>query len=444
MLDHFKISFIKFFDFFHILIFKTEMGVGTKNFLKNIGYTTLGNIGYTFFLFFVNLVAVRVLGPEEYGKYILISSIIGFLEIPMFMGLQTSITKYLPENYKDENKRNSIMATAFWGISGFTFLSTLFFLVFRKYFSGIFGLPILFFIFSVVYSVLNVFQIVAGAVLKGLHEFKKLAILQVIYAAIIFVSFFTIFLIAKSKTYHVYIFSIMIGLFTYFLYFFITNYRKLFFSFFNKRWFKVLLNYGGLNVLNSFSWFFISSSDRFFINKFSSTTAVGIYAVYTGASMILINKGFSPFLGVFFPTVSAIDNKSEINYKLNKLIKIFFLPFIIINFILMFLMFKVYGEKYPVNFFWFLIFSLNAILYAVSQVKWNLIFSNGISALKVYAKCSFLGAVISLILNYFFIKIFGILGAIMSATVVSTFFLISASFWFKKTLSSSRDKKLVL
>jgi len=443
MLENLKISIIKFLDFFHIIIFKTRMGVGTKNFLKNIGYTTFGNIGYTFFLFFVNLVAVRVLGPEEYGKYILVASITSFLEIPMFMGIQTSITKYLPESYKDSEKRMKIMSTAFWSIASFIFLSTLFFFIFKNFFSSIFGLPEVLFIFSLIYSILNVFQILAGSVLKGLHEFKKLAFLQVFYAIIIFISFFVIFFVTELKTYHLYIYSILIGLIFYIFYFFLTNYRNFLIEFFDKQYFKILLKYGWLNVLNSFSWFVIFSSDKFFINKFTGTMSVGIYAVYSSASMILINKGFSPFLGVFFPTVSAISNKSEINYRLNKLIKILFFPFLIINFFLMYIMFKIYGTKYPINFFWFILFSSCAVLYAISQIKWNLIISSGMNALKSYAKYSFLGAIFNLGLNYFLIKKYGIWGAALTNLLVSLFFLLSASFWLKNHTIYKEDEKLV-
>lgn len=431
MIEQLKMFTLKFLNFFHLLIFKTEMGEITKNFVKNISYTTLGSIGYTFFLFFVNIAAVRVLGPEEYGKYILILSVMGFLEIPMFLGLSSSLMKYLPEA-DDEKNKLAVIATSFWIIFISTVISTLSFLLFKNFFASLFGLPVALFIFAILYSVINVFQLTINSVLRGLHEFKKMAILQVVFAASIFVSFFTLLIYSGDKTFRLYVWSIVIGSVIYSLYYLITNYKKFSLFNFDKNKLKILLNYGLLTVLNLISWFFISNTDRFFINKFISTSAVGIYAVYTGASMIIISKGLSPFLGVFFPTVSGMNNKLEINSKLNKLIKVGVIPFFAVNFILMYLMFLIYGNKYPVNFVWFLFFSISAILYAVAQVKWNLIFSQGTAALKTYAWCSLAGAVFSLVLNYVFIRRFGIAGALGASIFVSLFFLLTASVYLYK------------
>ncbi len=431
MIERLKTLTLKILNFFHLLIFKTEMGEITKNFVKNISYTTLGSIGSTFFLFFVNIAAVRVLGPEEYGKYILISSAIGFLEIPMFLGLSASLMKYLPEAMDKESKL-TVIATSFWMILAFTFVSVLIFLFFKSFFSSLFGLSITIFVFAILYGAVNVFQLEINSILRGLHEFKKLAVLQILFAASIFVSFFLLLFFSGDKTFRLYVWSIVIGSIVYSLYYLITNRRQ--FSLFNVdiNKFRTLLSYGFLTVLNLISWFFISNSDRFFINKFENTAAVGVYAVYVGASMIIINKGLSPFLGVFFPTVSGMSNKLEINSKLNKLLKIGVGPFLVVNFFLMYIMFKIYGSKYPVNFVWFLFFSINAILYTIGQIKWNLIFSQGTKALKTYALYSFVGAAAILVLNFLFIPKFGIAGALGSSIFVSLFLLVTASVYLGK------------
>lgn len=420
-----KSKTIKILNWFHIRIFGAEMGGGTRTFAKNIGYTVLGNLGTTAFLFIVNIVAVRTLGPTEYGKYILILSVVNFLTIPMLMGMHTSAMKYLPE-HKDPADRAEIISTSFWAVIVFTLVLSVIFYFSGPFLSSILGLPVLIFLSAILYSILLSIEGISGAILKGLHAFRKLAIFGVINAATIFITFFILFFFWEDRTYKLYIYSILAGLLAFSAIVITQNIKNLSLSLFNMNKLKLLLKYGILGISTSFSWFIITTVDRFMLNKFTNTEAVGIYAVYIGTSSIIIGRFFSLFLTVFFPTVAGVTYKLEINKKINKLIKIGAIPYLVINCLLIFIMFKIYGADYPFNLFLALMFSVSVMLYNILHLKWNLLNSSGAKLLSIFSKYSFVGAVVSLVLNYFLINQFGIYGALFTSLFIYTCLFILA------------------
>lgn len=104
----------RIFNYTHRTLFHSDPGAGTRAFFKNMGFAGVGALGSTLFLFAVNTVAVRVLGPAEYGNYILLLSAANFMVIPMGLGLQVSLMKYVPRTAGGSLMRATTIATAFW------------------------------------------------------------------------------------------------------------------------------------------------------------------------------------------------------------------------------------------------------------------------------------------------------------------------------------------
>src|SRR5437660_481355 len=97
---------------FYRHIFREEMSEAVKLFFKNISYITLGTIISALLSFIFNILAGRILGPVEYGKFALVSSIALFLYIPMLPGLNTALVKYVSEK-NDFHKQSKIISTAY-------------------------------------------------------------------------------------------------------------------------------------------------------------------------------------------------------------------------------------------------------------------------------------------------------------------------------------------
>jgi O-antigen/teichoic acid export membrane protein len=88
----------------HFRIFKYTISADMKIFLSNMSYAGISSVITAFMLGILQIVAVRVLGPVEYGKVSLVFTIANFVPYLMFMGIHSGLSKYLPEKTHQSNK----------------------------------------------------------------------------------------------------------------------------------------------------------------------------------------------------------------------------------------------------------------------------------------------------------------------------------------------------
>ncbi len=418
----------RIFNYIHRLVFGSEAGAGTHVFFKNIGYTGAGAIGSTLFLFAVNTVAVRALGPLEYGKYILVLSTANFMIIPMVMGLQVSLMKHVPRTKEDSRMRATIIATAFWLVVFATAVFGIIAYAVRGYIVAWFAIPALVFIWAIPYSAILAYKEYVDGVVKGLRQFGRQAIVSVAYAGVICAIFFYLFF-AVERTFLIYVWAVMAGFFFYSLVLMAWNGARIHPSLISKSAARDLMAYGLLSLLNTPSWFIITNADKFLMNRFFDVGAVGLYAVYMSTSMIIMGRGLSFFTNVFFPTAAGISDIAAVNRKINRALAVFAVPVIALNILIMYGMFLIYGSAYPFNFFFAAVFSLSGILYSAVHIKWSMIMTRSEAALRYYGWVSLGGAIISFALNYWLIQYMGIAGAVLSAFVTYGYFLVVAAYY---------------
>lgn len=420
-----------FLEWFHRKLFRVSAGAGTRAFFKNIGYTGLGSIGATLFLFAVNTVAVRVLGPGEYGNYILVVSVSHFMALFMGIGLEVSLMKYLPRSLHDYSVRARTSATAFWLIAAATAITGIAAYAARDYGMTLLAIPASVFLWAIAYSAILAFKEFGDGVAKGLHYFRQQAILSALYSLVIFVVFFSLFFTVE-RTFLIYVWAIMAGFLFYAVILIVWNGVSLRPSLVSKTIARDLAAYGLLSLLNAPSWFIITNADRFLMNRFFDAGAVGLYAVYMSTSMIIMGRGLSFFINVFFPTVAGISAIAAVNKKINKAFMVGAVPIVIGNTGIMYGMFLIYGAAYPFYFFWTILFSISALLYSLVHIKWSMIMTRSETALRRYAWVSLGGAVINFALSYFLIQSMGIVGAVLSALITYVYFLAVAEYYLKK------------
>lgn len=416
----------RIFNHIHRALFHADPGKGTEAFFKNVSYTGMGAVGSTIFLFAVNAVAVRVLGPAEYGKYILLLSVSNFMIIPMVMGLEVSLMKYLPEKRHDARGRAVTSVTAFWVMMLAIFVTSVFIYMFKDYLAAWFAVPLSLFAWAFAYSISAALKAFGDGVLKGLHQFNRQAIIAPLYSIIIFIVFFYLFFTAE-KTFLLYVWAIMVGFLFCFAAVVFWNKLSLRLSLFDAKTAGTLMRYGLYSLLNAPSWFIITNADRLLMNRFFDVGTVGLYAVYMSTSMIIMGRGLSFFINVFFPTVAGVSSIAAVNQKINKILVIFAVPVIALNALIMHGMFLIYGRAYPFDFSFAILFSVSGLLYFLVHVKWSMIMTRSEAALRHYAWISFGGALLSFVLSYFLIQRAGVLGAVLAASVTYIYFLAFAA-----------------
>jgi len=341
------------------------------------------------------------------------------------------LSKYLPGDSSPEHK-GIIITSSMLGMLFFTCLTLIAAYFASNYVSGILNFDKEIYSVGVVYCVFVVFKTATESILKGLLRFKTQAILDVIYTSVAFIIFFTIYLFGYSNSYLVYICSFSAGLFIYGISVLSRHKKYLRISFWKIEVFKILLSYGIYSVIGSIALFILWGSDRFFINKYLDIKSVGVYSVYYGASLIVLGRLSSIFIKVLFPTASGRTDKAEINRRLGKLMLIGFLPLLLVNFVLMYIMLLVYGDQYPLNIEWIILFSINAILYTYINSRGTLLVSQGVRGHAFYSFWSTCMAIFAFILYLLMIPSFGITGAIVSVIIVSFVFFVGLSYHSKK------------
>ncbi|OGL80299.1 hypothetical protein A3H10_03530 [Candidatus Uhrbacteria bacterium RIFCSPLOWO2_12_FULL_46_10] len=419
----------------HVFVFGKDIGSDMVRFVRNMSYMGLGAIVSGVILFVVQVVAVRVLGPEEYGKVALVFTAANFLPLFMLMGLQASVIKYLPEYKEQQNIQTMVISTGVAGGIFFMGIFAILFVVARDMMARLFDIPFGIVTIAIVYSVFTAVKLGAESILKGMLQFRTQAVMDVLYSVITFFVFFGLFLSKRLMlTFVDYLITFSVGLLVYALTVFMRNKQYIRVSSFDRKTLKTLLHYGFYSIVGSISLFILWGSDRFFLNKFLDIRSVGIYAVYYGASLMILGRFISVFMKVFLPTASSSQDKAGLDRKLNRLMKVTFFPLFLFNAFIIYILLLIYGKDYPVDVVWIFLFAFNAILYTFINAKGSLLVSEGVRGQRFYSVWSVSMAFLVFILNLFMIPAFGIAGAILSVIIVSLLFLIGLSLYSRRIL----------
>ncbi len=101
-----KKRILKIAEIIHLKIFDHEMGIKMKRFLTNLSWSFFGGFIATGMMFALNMVAGRILGPEEYGKYSSAVVLTGVLATIFVLNLDISSIRYLADRkYKKSLKK---------------------------------------------------------------------------------------------------------------------------------------------------------------------------------------------------------------------------------------------------------------------------------------------------------------------------------------------------
>ena len=400
----------------HRWFFGQEISLEMKKFLKNLSWITSGSITMVAIMFITTLLAGRILGPAEYGKYALIVSMGQIFVLPMIMGLNTSLIKYSASS----NNPSREISSSFFLVIIFTLVSASVIYLFRNYIGELFKTSANLVTFGVIYSAILSFNYFMEASLKGLQKFRLISLLNVSNALTVMLVFFVYITITKDYSFRSYIIAISIGLLTYGIVAISKNIPKL--KNYQPQVAKKLVRYGLYAVLGGVAGFAFSNVDRLILNSYLGFSSVGIYTVYASAGSFLPSQVQQMFNHVFFPSISSMDdrNKPEVFNKLVKVFKIGFIPFVIANFLLVILIVFLYGKDYQLNYYFAFLFAFANTVFAFQSVFSWLIASYGEKALRANVFISLLSGLINVALVILLTKRFGLIGAVIAFLVSSS------------------------
>ena len=213
------------------------------------------------------------------------------------------------------------------------------------------------------------------------------------------------------------------------------NFKKVKFKF-DFKLYKKLFSYALLVVIGSGALLLHGAIDRFFITYFLDVSKVGFYEIALSLASI-IQIILAPFISILFPlTTKLLVNKKilVLNSNLSKIYKFFLI--IGIPFTILFTLFPreiiffLFGEKYLESSNVLIILSI-AIFISIFQ-NINFYVLNGMGKIKEKNKLLYSGGFLNIILNFIFVKIFGLIGIGMSTLFVVFFMFLFGYFLNRK------------
>lgn len=389
------------------------------NNIKNLLFSYLFKYGVGLFL---NIWIVRGLGEENFGVFSYVTSLTGIFSIISTFGLQTVVvTTILSTRNENENK---VISNAFI-ISVITgFFAAVAQFLFVLYYNLNEKAVILLCLINLIIYVFDTFKILTYYY-EAIVESSKVAKINNI--SFLICTLFRVFILFKGLGLYYLAFSYVLDYIISALLLYHT-FPKSIFSFINIRYEKQMFLFlirQSLPLL--FSGLFISffmKIDMIMIKNLMNNKQAGIFASSVRLTEIWY---FIPGIlqATFFPSLfeskeNLIQYKSKI-IRLYKLMLYFSLTVILLTLVLgKFIIINLFGLSYIDAYDPLKIHIWSLLFVSISVIRNSKLFALGLTS--IFFQITLIGAITNLVLCYFFISRFGIIGA-SSATVISYFII---------------------
>lgn len=339
----------KIFNRSHQLIIGGDAGENMKRFAKNISVSLAGGLSAFVILFFVSVIAARVLGPEEYGKYAVFFSIAQIVSLFFVLELDVSALYFLSQKTKAKNEIiSSIIGMFFLNVIIFSFLALSIYHFFD--FDNV-SLPI--FIGALVMGFSYALKRIIDAFLRVEGNFALQSVLRFVEAVSVLVVIGVLFYCVENKTYLSYAASIIFGG----IFFSVLGlwFLRAVFSFreWNTRKVNEIFHYNSYGLINAFVNGVVKNMDKVLAAALLGLSAAGLYAVYFTASVVIGARVTQIFINVFFPSVRKnTKNIKNVYTKINTIFMKLFIPLVICASGGVALIIWFYGSAYQFVWLW--------------------------------------------------------------------------------------------
>lgn len=384
-------------------------------FFKNVGVVFLYNRIGAIFPMLVTIWAARFLGPAEYGKIGIINNIANLLMLPVMLGVNAAMYKFIPDcttGYDDELKASAI--------TGNTILSVCFSLLYF-HISGLaesyFRIPAGIWNLGIVATIgLNLF-ILSESFIRGRKQFFLIARLRFISNLVFFLAFLIFLYYFRNLNIRFYFYAIFASQ----LLFVVVAIKKSDFRSFPLSWpvFKKIYQFGFWNMANSLMVIVLYSSDLFLVNYFYPGEAVGVYNLYQGFAKGLFSVLFyEVFTVVFLPTIAHMD-KHYLYRMFRRWVPLVFTLITGTVACLIGIVVWISGKEYGFNWIYILLVASGIGFYSIFQIN-NAIFTmEGNTGAKLCLIPLGITLPVSLVIQYFFTRFFGITGTMAAVTITN-------------------------
>jgi O-antigen/teichoic acid export membrane protein len=406
----------------------------SNNLVSNLSLYTIGNILPKAASFFLLPIYTTYLDPSEYGIVGAMTALSAFLGIFFTLNFERSIFRLLYD-YKDDQDQKKFLGTIFIWIFIFSTLVVLILIFCREYVSKFYDsidfYP--FFLISILTVYLNLFGNIPRVFLQVKQRAKTFVLLGFFQFLITNCSilYFVVYLQMKADGY------LLGGLISsaLMLPYFLWYTSKIVTLKFDKNIFKAVSKFS-LPILPAvISAQLIDLSDRIFIEKYFTTSDLGLYSLsYSIAGIVLVftaafKKAYDPYFYKIANTLK-VDEAKQVLKKTNTIYYIVTILIcssiaIVSKEIIELLFNENYAEAYK-------IIPIICVAYAISKISGliNLSFYQNKNT-KLIMYISLASGALNIILNFLLIPSYGYFGAAY-ATAITYLFMLLLSYYFSK------------
>ncbi len=411
------------FSTLYELIFKEKVNHEALNFFTSTSYVAIGTLFGGLLTLVFSILGARILGPTNFGTLALVTTVGAILSISMGISLQSAL-KYGSEA-QDDSTRSRIISTYSLQIALLTVGSFAIYVLFSAQLSNLFGIPPEVYLFAVAYAAILTFFALTMVSLRILFRIRAFALLSALQSVIVLAAFL-IFISTNMKSWQAAVFSLYIGnaAIASILVVYLRHYTKLQFDRF---WSRKILNYAFV-ALPGLVAGTCMGVDRIFINKFITTTAVGIYNAYYWPSITVSITLWGIFNAAFFPYASKSGDRLTIFHNVNKAVPYLAAALAPSILLIEFIVFILYGRQYHFSAELGLLFAFAATACFFYSCYSSLIASEGTSGAKVNTLSSVIALAFIIGLNVVLLPLIGISGAVValiSAYLIATLYLVA-------------------
>ena len=383
-----------------------------KDWKKNTFYISVMQLTLLIVNFFLITIISREYGPEIYGEYASSKSLSILIGTAIAMSLALVVTKALAQNNDD----SKLMFVNSYFIIIRNFLITLAILfpvtfLFQRDFSMT-ALFLMGFVFNeLIHVALAFFQAKGDFVTSS----KQIFVRTVLYGIGAWIIVFQGFSIISLIIFQVF----MLGLFFAIAHFSIPKNEKLFEAKFTPNVKNKLQKSGKKMVMTTFSSALISELDIVLLGLFYSGPVLGVLA-WSRRILEIIFQLLAASLDILFPELSKANEKSEVKLIRRRLIKVFFVSFLIP---ISYFLFKDFGNNIFITLlgqeFDMVSEYTYQILFCIPLMVWsriNIIFSRALNFEINLTKTVIFGAILSYV-TYFVMHSIGYNPAVLSIII---------------------------
>ncbi len=387
-------------------------------------------------LFLFQIYLGRSLGPDGYGNFAYILTIGNFLSILYMIGLQQAIINIISPLTGNERKAH-LSTILLLILLLFLGMSILFFFV-QELIGTLFTIDPTLVRYSILYAfAFGLYSLIQASV-QALQDMRSVSILRLVSCILFVVIFFALqSILPYAIDYRGVVGCKSAGLVSAIVVILLVSLRReISFRLFNLKASRVLFHYALYGFLLQVCAAFTLEFSKVVLNRYFDAATIGLYQVYFISSVSIAQMILVSIVTVYFPAISKSKNKARVIETLASYER--FLPLLIVpSLLLSYTFFKMYGRQYPLNLLTLLIFNVYVIFYFVSSIYSRTLESFGVFGVRSSVVVNVAGTVITVVLSFLLIPVFGINGAIITMTVARIVLFVVLRILLKEKVTGS-------